>query len=280
MYKFLVLVVIVLTTVSCKMNSVDNTDIAAQYKDNILTWNDVKAELPSDLNKEDSIKLTKKIVYQWVTRQILYEKSLENIGDKEAQFERKVKAFKQDIYIHEYKTQLAKQKIDTVVSNEEIQKYYEKHKNEFVLREPIVKYYFVKFPISIPKEASINNWFYNATETNINKIKEYAYQNARYYEFDNKWESFDKIYSLVPSIKKTAKEFIRSYKVYHKKDSLFHYFIRINDYLLPGEITPLEYMYAQLKQIIISKRKITFFNSLENQLQQEALSNKQIKINT
>lgn len=269
-----------MTVISCNNGNRDNSKALAEYGDNVLFWDDLKNSFPEGLAEKDSIKLLKKMVDDWVINQLLVERASQNIDIESIDIEQRVEKYRNDLFVHHYKHQLLKEKLDTVVTKEQIEQYYNDHADEFRLRENILSYYFIKVPISVPDAYKVNSWLHNASNEDVlNRLKEYSYQNARYYDFDGTWSNFARLEKLLQPKYNDQESFLKNYRVYQKRDSLYHYFLRINEYLLKGDIAPMDYIYNELKQVIISKRKIEFISKLENELKQDAANNKRIKIN-
>ncbi len=264
---------------SCTQKYDDDQAIAI-YKDKALYLPEIQRAFPENMEEKDSIDLLKKLVDNWLSRQILYDRAMRHSMHDEDVVERKVEQYRQNLVIHQYKKGLLSEKIDTTVTVSQLKKYYDNHNTDFRLTENIARTYFIKVPKSVPNAYNVRIWLNNAdNEDVLIKIKEFSYQNARFYDFDNKWQSLSEIKKLIPEEIEDGKKFLERNNVYYKRDSLYYYFMRVNEYLLKGDIAPMEYIVPDLKQIVISKRKLEFINNLENDLKREAHNNKNIKIN-
>jgi len=261
-------------------NPYGDENALATYEDQALYFSDIASSFPKKLNEKDSLVLLNKIVSSWIVRQLVYDKALQHGTYDDLRIEQQVLSYKQEIVIHEYKSKLLVEKIDTLVTSEQIQQYYDQHSNEFPLRENILKYYYVKIPKSVPEGYRLSGWLQNAgSEEQLVEIKEFSYQNARLYEFDENWVRFEKIRPLLPDEIEDEGEFLRRTTVHQQRDDLYLYFLKITDYKQKGEIAPLEYLINDIKQIIISKRKMDFLNKFENSLINEAKNSSKVKIN-
>lgn len=279
MRNFLVILTLAFTFTACQNGNGDENALAS-YKSESLYLSDIEQSFPENMAEKDSIKLLQKMVDNWLSRQLLYERAMGHQLHNEDEIDRKVERYRQNLIIHEYKSQLVSEKIDTTVTFDQIKAYYDNHNDEFRLRENIARVYFVKLPKSIPNAHKVRQWMLQSdNEDKLIELKEFSYQNARYYEFDNQWLNFNAINKFLPEKVDDEKAFLESYRIYQKRDSLYYYFLRMNEYLLKGDIAPMEYIISDIKQIIISKRKIDFIKKLENNLEREARNNKKIKIN-
>ncbi|HKK59352.1 MAG TPA: hypothetical protein VJ937_07725 [Salinivirga sp.] len=264
---------------SCRYGNGDENALAT-YKNEALYLSDIEQSFPENMEEEDSVKLLKKIVDNWLSRQLLYDRAMGHQLHDEDDIEYKVEKYKQNLIIHQYKSQLLSEKIDTTVTLQQIKEYYDNHSDEFRLRENIARVYFVKLPKSIPNAYKVRQWMQSSdNEDKLIELKEFSYQNARFYDFDNQWIDFESVNNFLPEKVEDEKAFLERYRIYQKRDSLYWYFLRMNEYLLKGDIPPMDYIISDIRQIILSKRKIDYIKQLENNLKREAQNNKKIKIN-
>lgn len=261
-------------------NGKGDENALATFDGKSLYLSDLKSSFPGNMEKNDSIKLIKKLVDNWLTRQLLYERAMRQQIHNKDEIQQKVEKYEQDLIIHQYKSQLVSEKIDTTVTLDQISKYFDAHGNEFRLKDNVARLYFVKVPKSVPNAYKIREWMYQIKDDDkLMELKEFSYQNARLYDFDNEWINANKIFEMINETPSDSKGFLESYNVYQKRDSLYYYFVRVNEYLLKGDLAPMEYILGDLKQIILSKRRIEFINNLESNLRREAKNNKKVQIN-
>jgi hypothetical protein len=60
-----------------------------------------------------------------------------NLTDEQKNFENEMEEYKSSLLIYNYEKEFIFQKLDTVVAEKEIEKYYESHPNDFQLKENI-----------------------------------------------------------------------------------------------------------------------------------------------
>ena len=61
-------------------------------------------------------------------------------------------------------------------------------------------------------------------------------------------------------------------------DYTYRYYVYIRDYKIEGGISPLAFEANRIKDLLLNKRKIEYLNKLEDDLYQNALAKKQIRI--
>jgi len=73
-------------------------------------------------------------------------------------------------------------------------------------------------------------------------------------------------------------QFLRTTRYAEETDSLYLYLLKIDEYKISEEISPLEFVRSDIRNIILNKRKVELAKSLENEVFQNAKENEDYKI--
>ena len=95
--------------------------------------------VPEGTSRVDSLARVNAFVDSWIRRQLLLHQAENNLSDEQLDFTKQLQDYRNSLVIYAYETRLLEQYLDTVVSEEEIEAYYEEHKTNFVLRSTMVK---------------------------------------------------------------------------------------------------------------------------------------------
>lgn len=149
-----------------------------------------------------------------------------------------------------------KKKLDTLVTEEDIQTYYISHKDEFVLHDYIVKALYFKIPKSLDfKKDKIQESFLLKNDKDLSKIDSYAKLYAENYYFnDSTWEYFEKIVHDIPATNYNIDNIVLNRTKTYISDENYTYFINIIDFKLKDEAPPVEFLRNEIKSIIVSNR--------------------------
>lgn len=256
-----------------------NTDgfIVAQVGNNVLTEADIET---LDITTQDSAAITRRFIENWIKKELLIKKANENYSIDLNSIEQKVEDYRYALISYEYQKFIVQQQLDTVVSKEEIQQYYETHQNSFVLRQNILKGRFMKVNKKAQKLSSVKRWIKSDRSNDLESLKEYAFQFAdNYYLEDSTWLKFDELTKNSPFSTITNKiQFLSSNRYTEEEDSLYLYLLKINEYKISEEVSPLAFVEEDIKNIIINKRKIALVKELENEIFEEAKQNEDYQI--
>ena len=174
---------------------------------------------------------------------------------------------------------MIQQKLDTNITEQEIEDYYNQYSGNFVLNHNIVKVLYIKLYKDAPEIDKVKRWYKSDNSEDMSRLEDYCYQYATKFDnFNDDWIPFNNILLEVPISVDDQERFLRYNKYIETEDDLFYYLVRINEYSLKSTIQPLEYAKLKIKNIILNKRKFTFINELENNVYKEALNHNEFII--
>ena len=114
---------------SCSNISDNNSnDLIARAGENFLYQN----QLPSFSSEQDSILRYLNYIETWAKEKILYDLSLTNLSQsKKNDLDLLVEKYKVDLYINSYKDLIVNSRIDSIVTDQEIESFYNMNIDNF-----------------------------------------------------------------------------------------------------------------------------------------------------
>lgn len=261
-----------LILVSCGyFSNADDVRVAKVYN-NVLYLSDLEGLVPPGTNSADSATIVQRYIDQWIKNNVYLNEAKRNLSRNVADIDRKVEDYQNSLLIFTYENQFLDQKLDTNITQEVLQDYYDKHQLEFRLRNNIVKINFVKIPIDASDINMVRNLIASSEEEDINKLEEYCINNAAGYFLDqNSWFIFTDILRELPINPANQEQFLRTNKLVELKDEYYRYFLYIRDYKLEGTISPLTFQLDNIKAIVLNHRKQQLINQLRQELYLKAV---------
>ena len=105
-----------------------------------LYKSDIATLVPAGTTKEDSLLLVRDFIDRWASQKLLIEAAERNLSDaKKREYNTLIKQYKIDLYTKAYIEEVVKRTVDTVVSQEELKKYYEENKENFRTNGTLVR---------------------------------------------------------------------------------------------------------------------------------------------
>ena len=245
----------------------------AQVGNVYLYPSQVKELVKPGLTQQDSSLMVAGLVEKWIRKQLILQKAELNLTDEEKNVAKELEEYRSSLIIYKYEQKFVKEKLDTIVSQNEIDQYYEINKSNFKLNYSIVKAQFIKLPKEAPQLAKIRELMKDENVDNVKLIESLCYQFALKYDyFNDEWVNFDNIKSVFPVLLSEDPSYYVNNKIIEAKDSTAHYLLGIKDFQVKGNVAPESYINRDVKSIILLKRKQKMLHDLENNMYFDALN--------
>lgn len=265
---------------SCDWRKGPAEDWVVRVQNHYLTRDELKAVVPPNLSPEDSTKAADSYINNWVRDHAELVQAELNLPADQVDFERQLRDYRNSLIVYAFERQLIKQKLDTIVSAAEIRSYYEENAQNFELKEFIVRAFFVKLPNDLPDLDKAEEWLRSDDPTDIVHIEEYSNRFAENSHFnEDHWFYFDELQQLVPMHVSDKKQFLTNNKFVKLNQGQYLYLLKILDFQLKDDISPLELVEKDVRNIIINKRKREFILQMRKDLLEQAISNNEIEYN-
>ncbi len=271
---FLVLIFFILT-ISCF--NIDNEKIIARVYEKDLLLSEVLKEMPK--YTKDSTFFIDRYVNVWIKKQLMIYHAEINLSIDLLDYEAQIEDYRSSLLIYEYQQELINQNFDTSITSEEVSDYYNKYMNEFKLVENIFMGRYIVVDKSAPNSKSLKKWFKSINEDDIESLTDYCHQFAKeYYLEDSSWQFFSGVNNKLPQFIIEEEYFLENTKgVWFEGQQYIHY-VFIKNYQIKGSISPLIMESEKIRNVLLNKNKIQYLKQLEDELYQNALALKKIKI--
>ena len=129
----------------------------ARANSQYLYYTDVKALILPGVSAADSVDMINRFIENWLKKQSLIDKASKQANYNEKEIEQKMVDYKNALLVYDFEKKYIKEKLDTAISENEINNYYKLNLSNFELRQNIVKAWLIKLPSNAPKLAEIRN---------------------------------------------------------------------------------------------------------------------------
>jgi hypothetical protein len=278
-----IFIALVLTlTVSCNTiaREPDRT-IVARAGERMLYLDQIPEGLVlKGMNETDSISAVQSFIRQWSRKELLALRAEENLTPEyKAEVNRQLDEMRNNLLIYQYQQQMIIQKLDTLVTDNELQDYYVSNLSTFTLTSNLVKALFIKVPATMPDIEKVKNLYRSSDPADMNALEELCYLYAlRYDDYDDAWMPFTQLLLEVPLESANQEQWLERNSAVELKDDQFVYFVAIREYKLRNSVAPFEYIRNQVKTIILNNRRNDFLQKLEDGIYDEAFRNGTLKV--
>ena len=279
--SFILTLMFIITSCShTKKADADRVPVA-RAGDRILYLDEIPSTLIAPgMSSTDSISTVQSYIRRWARKELMAIKAEQNLTpDYKNEVNRQMDEMRNNLLIYQYQQQMLIQKLDTSVTESEMQEYYLSNINTFTLTSNIVKALFIKLPIDAPEVDKVRKLYRSNLSEDIRALDDYCYQFAiRYDDFDDEWIPFTQLLMEVPLESDNQETWLTRNSAVELKDDKFLYFINIREYRLRRTTAPFEYISGQVKTIILNNRRNDFLQKLEDGIYNEAVRDNTLRV--
>lgn len=255
-------------------------EAVARANDTYLYRDELTGIVAPGMPAQDSARLVEAYVDSWIRKKLLIQEASRKMDINEAQVERKILDYRYSIIAYEYEAFYVRQNLDTAVSKAEITKYYNDNVDNFLLKQNIVQGTFVKVPRNAPRTDRIKGLLFSGEEKDKAELRSYCLSfSAAYHISDDNWVIFDELVRNSPLAEIPNKiQFLKSNPYYETSDDMYLYFLKVRQYRISDNVSPLEFVTDDIRNIILNKRKVELAKKLENQVYDKAADDKEFEV--
>lgn len=253
----------------------------ARVFDKFLDASDIEKIVPQNVKGKDSVAMVKNYIDNWVRQNLLLHKAEQNLNAEalNASIEKQLQDYRTSLITFAYEKELIRQKLDTAVSEAEIEAYYTKNPQNFQLKNNIIKVLYVKVKKNAPKLNKVREWCKSEKPQDKKLLEDYCYQFAEnFYLDDSSWFLFDDLLKEIPIEAYDKEQFLQNNRWVEVNDTSSLYFVNIKGFKIKDSTSPLSFEKQNIHNIILNKRKLQLINQMKEDVYTTELKNKNFEI--
>lgn len=281
-HRIISLVWITLLLVSCDyFQPRKSKKVLAKVGQYTLHLEDLSIENKDFNSTEDSLAFLQIEIQKWALEKLIYNKAKFNLPiEQQKEFDAMAERYRVELYSKAYKDALIEKRISSTFSEEEIEDYYENHKQNFRLNEVLLQLRYLHINPNLKDIDEIKTHFksYNLENQEILEGRKLEYRN--YLFNDTLWLRANEVFKDLPLVGSaiSKEEFYNRKEYFELSDSTSLYLIKINKVLLPLEIAPLNYIKPTIEQILTNRRKFEAQKETEKEILKDGIKNNEFEI--
>ena len=276
----MIIILLVFLTAGCSGFFRKKTErTLARVQDDYLYESDLRGVIPSGTDAKDSSILAKNFIDSWIRQRLVIHQAAKNLTSEQMDFTRQLENYRNSLVIYEYENALVKQKLDTVVTMEETQAYYDTNQQNFLLKDNIVQFQYVKLPLRSPNVSQFKKLLRSDASSDKTKLAEQCERFAAdYFLDDQNWLQFNDVLKQIPIKTYNQEEFLKNHREVEYQDSLYVYLVIFRDFKIKEGISPLSFEKDRIREIILNKRKIDLIKKMHEDLYEKAVKNNDFEV--
>lgn len=258
---------------SCKAISslIHDGEVVAKLGDHKLYRSELDDVIPKGTSPEDSVNLANLYINSWVRDKAFLDIAQQRLSKEEKDVSKELEDYRQSLLRYRYEQRYVNERLDTTVSDKQIEDYYETHQESFKLERPILKARFLNIAKDSPNLPKIKKLMSSDKVEDVIAADSVAFNSTqRYHDYSQEWIDAVKLAAefgvdYVQMLSQRSGQFIQ---IPDGEDNVSVAFIV--DFRKAGEVAPLEYCRVRIKDIILSGRKHELLTGLEQDLIEDA----------
>lgn len=266
---------------SCRAISefLHDDEVVAEVGQTKLYRSDISQVVPKGLAPEDSVRLARQYINTWASDIVFLNIAEMQLSKAEQDVSKELEEYRKSLLKYRYEQLYVNERLDTAVSDEMVDEYYEAHKDKFVLERPVLKARFLNISSDSPMLPQLKKLMASAEANDVMAADSIAYSSAkRFTAWGGRWIDIALLAREFGVDHVTALSMMRSGWL-EQADTLGNLSLAyVPEIIMKGEYAPVEYSAPTIKDMIISARKQALVSTLEQDLLKDARENGQFVI--
>lgn len=287
MRKALYILLFALLAVSCKLGrqltdtaaELFRGEVVAKVGNHKLYDNQLQSYIPTGVSPEDSASLATRYINAWAEDLLLLDMAEEQLSETDKDVSVELEEYRRTLLKYRYEQLYINQRLDTLITDEEIQRYYLANQDRFRLERPLIKARYMIISADARSLKTLKQKMSSEDEMEVMEADSLgSYAAHKYADAADTWmdaitlaqELGTDYRTLIGSIKKQFAEV---------DDGSGNLRIAYIVEMVPdGKPAPVEYVTERIRDLILSNRKHKLEKNLEEDLLEDALRTKKFVI--
>ena len=273
--------IVLLALSSCRTISslVHDDQVVARVGKACLYKSELDKVVPASVSPQDSIALALQYINAWASDVVFMDVAEAQLSKSDKDVSRELEEYRRSLLKYKYEQKYVNERLDTAVTDDEVARYYDEHKDQFVLRSPIAKVRYMRISSGAPNVSLIKKKMASTVVDDLVEADSLAYFSADVYtDYSGAWISLTRLAGNFGIDYAALMSRVRNSMVEMEDSSGKLNVAYIVDYKAAGDMAPLDYCSGRIKDMIISIRKHDLINSLERELLEDARSKGRFEI--
>ena len=282
MRKLLYIGILLATVCSCKViNTLSDTanelfrgEVVARAGDHVLHLSELEQYIPQGVSSEDSTKLARQYIDAWAQDLLLLDMAEEQLSPSEKDVTNELEDYRRTLLKYRYEQLYINQRLDTLITTEEVNAFYKENSALFRLERPIVKARYLLIPADAKSIKNLRRLMSSEDETEVMEAVSLASTSAiKYVDQADTWmDALSLAREMGMDYQKLLSGIRNQFMEYTDENGILH-LAYLTEQVQEGKTAPLEYCEDRIRELILSGRKHTLEESLEQDVLEDARKN-------
>lgn len=269
MKKALVIFAAALLICSCNFigSLVQEGEVVAKAGSSKLYSTELESYIPKGLSPEDSTNYAQQYINSWALEHLYEEMARRELGKADLDVSKELEDYRRSLLKYRYEQSYVNQRLDTLITDSQIDAYFESHQEQLKLSLPVVRARYATVIKDSPNLAKIRKEMAMQDDSGTMAADSVMFMSTiRRSDFGGKWIEVPVLAREFGTDYVTLMSMVKNGYIESTDDNGNHQIAYVFDMVKAGNVAPEEYYREKIKDIILSARKQALLVNLERDL--------------
>ena len=247
--------------------------VVARVGEHRLMRSELAAYIPAGVSSEDSLALAQSYIKSWAEELIFLDMAEKHLSAEEKDVTKDLEDYRRTLLKYRYEERYINDRLDTLISDEEVRNYYRAHMDKFLVERPLLKVRYMIIPADSRSIKTIKELMSSDDAMDAIAADSLAFTAAlRYVDSSDAWMDAILLARDLGTDEVSMMSALRNRTIEFKGDDGLLRVAYVVDMVQKGSPAPLDYCEERIKDILLSARKHELVGGLERDLLNDALA--------
>jgi hypothetical protein len=247
--------------------------VVARVGEHRLMRSELAAYIPAGVSSEDSLALAQSYIKSWAEELIFLDMAEKHLSDEEKDVTKDLEDYRRTLLKYRYEERYINDRLDTLISDEEVRNYYREHMDKFLVERPLLKARYMIIPADSRSLKTIKELMSSDDAMDAIAADSLAFTAAlRYVDSSDAWMDAILLARDLGTDEASMMSALRNRTIEFKGDDGLLRVAYVVDMVQKGSPAPLDYCEERIKDVLLSARKHELVGGLERDLLNDALA--------
>lgn len=247
--------------------------VVARVGEHRLMRSELAAYIPAGVSSEDSLALAQSYIKSWAEELIFLDMAEKHLSDEEKDVTKDLEDYRRTLLKYRYEERYINDRLDTLISDEEVRNYYREHMDKFLVERPLLKARYMIIPADSRSLKTLKELMSSDDAMDAIAADSLAFTAAlRYVDSSDAWMDAILLARDLGTDEASMMKALRNRTIEFKGDDGLLRVAYVVDMVQKGSPAPLDYCEERIKDILLSARKHELVGGLERDLLNDALA--------
>lgn len=254
-------------------------EVVARVGDHKLLKSSLAAYIPSGVSPEDSLALARQYINAWAEELLLVDMAESRLSKEEKDVSRELEEYRRTLLKYRYEERFINERLDTLISDEQVRTYYQEHTDKFLVDRPLLKVRYMVIPSGSRNLRTLRTLMSSDDAADALAADSLAFTaTLRYVDSSDSWMDAILLARELGTDEVSMMKALNNRFIELPDEAGNLRVAYVADLVPKGSPAPLEYCAQRIRDIILSARKHELVAGLERDLLNDARNKEKLVI--